>query len=161
MPLALAVDWVAVEKAAIAGVSYAKLSAEHGIPETAIRKRASRYAWPTTFRTGPKITGPSQTSVTRAQNEAISVTVADSLAENGQKSSLLASKIALQSLARAPESLPVTSLGDVKTAMQIARTAAGLDRPQVQVAVAMSPGWGAAAQAEAKDWGEDTEEPQE
>jgi hypothetical protein len=45
MPKALRVDWGAVEKLAIAGVSYQELSRQFDVPETAIRKRSSRFKW--------------------------------------------------------------------------------------------------------------------
>ncbi len=80
------------------------------------------------------------TSVTTERNALVTKdAITESLEQNGQKSNLIASRIALASLERAPDSLPVTSLNDVKTALSVARIAAGMDKaqPEVKVNLAM------------------------
>lgn len=183
MPAALAVDWEAIKQAAIAGVpipdlarQWGMIDEETGKPDTtAIRKRSSREEWPipraVIERAHKKlaeakaavanlVTDVSQDGVTLSQRPAKPVDLAaDSLVDGGNEASAIAQGIALRSLRSAPKKLTVTDFGDVKTAMQIARTAAGMDRAQVQVAVALAPKWGSVVQSEAADWSEHEDEP--
>jgi len=65
--------------------------------------------------------------VETSRTEAVTDLVTDNLQEIGQQSSLRAAQIALRSLSRSPDSLPITSMAEAKSAMQIARIAAGMD----------------------------------
>ncbi len=168
MPAALAVDWDQIKQAAIAGVPFKKLAEEWDIRDEAgelwtgpIRQRCYRESWPipravmaqaqlrlneaktaqNAAKEQMRANGETVTDVT--QPRANDVITAD-LLENGQKSNLLASQIALKSLQLAPESLPVTSLADVKTALSVARIAAGMDREGTQVNIGLG-SWGAVA----------------
>ncbi len=138
MPLALDVDWSAVEKAAIAGMDYSQLSRSFGVPETAIRKRASRYSWPVAYKVGSKAV--SQIPVTKAKNEAISSTVTANLADIHATTATQLVNAAAKSLgAFAEKPAVVESWQDAATAYKVQRLAAGVDREgaEVKVNVAM------------------------
>lgn len=166
-------EWEALKLANIRGATDEQLARQFEVTEESIRKRRSRDpVWQAAMSdrthhsivktkvlqaTDKAMSQDKPVIVTKANIVTLSASVDDILRENGQQSSLRASQIASASLSAAPDSLPVASLADVKTALQIARSAAGLDRAQVQVAMALSPGWGAAVQAEASagDWEEE------
>lgn len=162
------------------------LLSDDGSPDTvALRKRVSRLDLPIPARVRARAAqiasesremsknesrlGDDVEAVTKqsqgaknGQNQALSVTkplelAAETLLEQGIEASHLASRLAVTALKSAKGTImPMENLTDVKTAMGIARTAAGMDRAVTQIAVAVTPAWGAAAQAEsqATDWSE-------
>lgn len=155
MPAALPVDWDEIKAAAIAGVPFKTLAEqwdirdkEGNISTNPIRQRCYLDKWiiPRAVLDKAKsqlakakelnkdVIKPDSSGNTGDCLTALTV-AADNLLENGQQSSLIASQIALQSLRIAPKSLPVTSLADVKTALSVARIAAGMDKPQTAVQV--------------------------
>lgn len=148
--------WEALKLANIRGATDSQLASQFEVSQGSIRLRRMRDPmWAAAMVKSP--TKPTDNKEIETRNETaalVSASVQEMLRSNGETSSLRASQIASRSLERAPDELPVTSLGDVKVALQIARTAAGLDKAQVNMAVAMSPGWGATVTAECHtgDW---------
>ncbi len=155
MPEALAVDWDEIKAAAIAGVPFIKIAEQWDIRDEAgtlstnsIRQRSFREAWPVPraimeraklqLAKAKELTKEDSSSDTEPSVTAVTV-AADSLLENGQKSNLIASQIALRLLTKAADSpdaiAPLSHVSDVKTALSVARIAAGMDREGAEVKV--------------------------
>jgi hypothetical protein len=133
MPAALRVDWSAIEKLAIAGVGYAELSQQFNIPETAIRKRSSRFRWlvPSAIhrRAAELVTsGPDAvTPVTRDTLAAVAAADWNSRA-NAQRE--VAFKLAHESLKRMKPRTP-KNFREAEVCDKIARRSAGLENAEV------------------------------
>ncbi len=142
MPAAVAVDWIAIEKSAIAGVTYAQLSQRYGVSEVAIRSRASRYKWPVSFRPGPTMARPE--IVTKAQqiatNEAVAATIQESVADAHSRTAAALVQASAAALARFAEAAPAPeNWQEAATAYKVQRLAAGIDKEggEIKVNVAM------------------------
>ena len=139
--------WNEVKQASEAGVSDAKLVETYPITAAAIRKRRSREQWQTPANAEQavqlaKVKGQHKvtnnatvTSVTSAPQ-----TVAQTLVANAETGSVKASELILALLSKAdPARLAaLQDVRDVATAGVTLRTLAGLDKPQVNVAVGAS-----------------------
>ncbi len=134
-------EWEALRIASIKGVTDEQLSRQFEVSRESIRQRRFKDpVWAAAVSTLRAELAPKPDNITAiVTGDSVKASVEASLAENGQKSNLIASRIALTSLERAPEALPVTSLADVKTALSVARIAAGMDKaqPEVKVNLAM------------------------
>lgn len=130
-------DWIAIEKAAIAGVPYPELATRFRVTLSAIKKQASRNRWPVPARIrrrakelSPAVTGPE--AVTAA---------AESLLRDGEAATGLAMRVIvgkLQKAAAKPQSVAdIASVTDVVSALKGARLAAGMDRGQPMVQIAL------------------------
>ena len=142
------IPWKAVEVAAIAGVKPAQLVQMHPqLTEANIRQRASRYKWalPAKVKSIAVTKSKNVSQDHEAQQELAAKTIAEQLATNGDDASLIASQMALGALQRAQKSkagiLPLLNIGDVKTALSTARTAAGMDKPQTAIQVNVGQVW--------------------
>ncbi len=134
----------AIRTLSIAGMSDVDILAKFpALKGTTLRQwRFKDPVWSAAFqatRAGKNQTS-AQTAVTTKVQQAITsditkTTIADNLLEMGQQSSLRALQIAHKSLVRAPDELPVLNLGDLKTALSVARIAAGMDREGAEVKV--------------------------
>lgn len=149
--------WAEIEKAYIIGVSPSEIAGKYGVETNAIHQRAHRFQWPSPARiakeraalakskaqTGPNPDYSNGNSGNVSEHKTALSMAVDTLLENGQKSNLIASRLSLQMLQKATESpdalKPLQDIGDVKTALSVARIAAGMDSEggKVQVNLAM------------------------
>jgi len=137
------INWEAVKLSAVAGVSLTQLAKVFSINKKTIEKRALRYKWPLPKRVREK--DVSLMSPDEQTNEIAAKAIAEQLATNGDDASLIASQMALGALQRAQKSkagiLPLLNIGDVKTALSTARTAAGMDKQQTAIQVNVGQMW--------------------
>lgn len=125
MPAALRVDWNAIEKAAIAGVSYPQLAKTYDIPVTAIRKRSSRFSWPVPTAIALAVTN-AEIKAQNAKILAVTVKGVNELHEESAVTLVTASHKALKKFSR---HAPVPdNWTDAKTAYSVMRLAAGIDK---------------------------------
>lgn len=150
MPTALAVDWLSIEKAAVAGVPYAKLAEIHEIEPEAIRQRASRYRWAVPARiraiarevanlpVAPVTTGE-RCHVTEHGDRIARVTAETLQDMHARTAAALVSASSRALAAFAEKPAPVTDWQEAATAYKVQRLAAGIDKEgaQVRVNVAM------------------------
>ena len=126
----------------------ARLRAEHdqarGVTPVTVTRPAKPVTSPVTLDVGSETVTDCNRGVTEG-SETLDL-VADSLLERGLQASHIASRIALRTLQSVQHlTQPVESLTDVNVAMKIARTAAGMDRPDVAVNVMTVGAWSAVA----------------
>ncbi len=143
-------QWAEVEKAYILAVPPAEIAAKFDVEVNAIHQRAHRFKWPSPARIAKErallkkqsINGLSTDNGSNVSNHksgpSAGQMVAESLQKNGERASLRASQIATNSLDDAPHSLRIQNMSDVKTALSVARIAAGMDRPQQSLTVNFS-----------------------
>ncbi len=130
-------EWEALRIASIKGVTDEQLSRQFEVSRESIRQRRFKDpVWAAaTATTRAELATKPENITAIVTGEAVKASVEASLLEMGQQSSLRALQIAHKSLQRAPDELPVQNLGDLKTALSVARIAAGMDREGAEVKV--------------------------
>lgn len=147
-------DWAAIEKAAVAGVTYDILSQKYEVPESTIRSRASIYAWPVNFRTGPR-NPTQQIAQAKASNEAAQALINASLEQIQAEHPLRVARYASSKMKEALESdlLPApSSWKEANVVDTMVRRAIGLDKPQVAIQINA---WHGSAGLECEEGGQD------
>lgn len=162
-------EWEEIKEAAISGVPINQIAERYDMETGTIYVRAHREKWPMPARIKGLIAKRAKSGEVprglldnpKDENGNVrdckkgSELIADSLISNGEKASLIASNLALAALQKAaasPDSLaPLKFISDVKTAMQIPRIAAGMDREGINLAVNVAVGgWQASVNPSAK-----------
>lgn len=134
-------QWEALRISSIRGSSDEQLARQFEVTRESIRMRRMRDpAWKAALAAKPtESIGNKENVTTNVTAAAIQASVADSLRQNGEQTSLRVSQIALRSVQSAPDTLPCETASDLKTFLSAARIAAGMDKaqPEVRVNVAM------------------------
>jgi hypothetical protein len=129
MPAALKVDWAAIEKLAIAGVTYADLSRQFNILETAIRKRSSRFKWlvPSAIhRRAAELVSSSPNAVTPVTRDKLAAVAATDWNSRANAQREVAFKLAHESLKRMKPRAP-KNFREAEVCDKIGRRSAGLE----------------------------------
>jgi hypothetical protein len=133
MPAALRVDWEAVEKLAIAGVTYGELSQQFDVPETAVRKRSSRFKWlvPSAIhRRAAQLVASSPNAVTLVTRENLAAVAATDWNSRANAQREVAFKLAHESLKRMKPQAP-KNFREAEVCDKMARRSAGLENADV------------------------------
>ena len=163
-------EWKEIQKASEAGVPDSQLSEQFGISKASIKMRRMREGWLTPARLKAEVAAQSARKLALSQGVSLRekeesktgvvtrVTAEESIASKllkmGETGTLALAEVALRKalfVRDNPETIDdLETIGDMSTALKLLRTAAGLDRQENSVAVALNFGafWQSPSSAE-------------